>query len=395
MIVKSDFWDEDLLFRFTVCRFGDYRVLGIIEDVYVVSDRSLGQFGRRLKIRNLLLWRRGSKASPIRIAPTVGKYTSVYFPSDDDLAAFFPRDPRLGCVGCVRGTNYPMPLDFDRLCFGNTAILAGIGHGKSHIAAQIAAQLSLMGKKVLIVDPTGEWTDIIANLKAVLNKSARVKLSVSPHFVQEVDHQEVSPGEWVPLWKERKEVFDSLRRNDLTILDVSFAKQTSLKAEEKLSLRCEIIEEMQQTLMRVAQKEYDEKRVPYAYQTCIFLEESHEFVPPKYIVNAQQKLSTLFSISTKEYRKYGLGHVFIDQSLKAISEDLQIQTFLLGATTTPADLSFLESRLGKDVFGAVQRTAGSNSWVALGAATPMASIPWEITSFKPEDLSLLLEGAPK
>lgn len=133
---------------------------------------------------------------------------------------------------------------------------------------------------------------------------------------------------------------------------------------------------------------------PYGSQTCVILEEAHQFVPAKSEIPIQQRLSATFSISTKEYRKYGLGHVFIDQSLRAISDDLQIQTLVLGATTTPADLGLIESRLGKEVMSAAQRTAMSHSWVVLGAAAPMLSIPWEIEPFNPDDWSFMAIKPP-
>ena len=139
-------------------------------------------------------------------------------------------------------------------------------------------------------------------------------------------------------------------------------------------------------------KTYGKTKASYGCPTCIILEECHQFVPPKVLANRHQELlRALFSMSTKEYRKYGSGHVFIDQSLGAISEDLQIQTFLLGATTSPADLCFLESQLGREVALAAQRTIGGTetpSWVAYGVATPTNGIPWEIETFKPEELSI-------
>lgn len=128
----------------------------------------------------------------------------------------------------------------------------------------------------------------------------------------------------------------------------------------------------------------DKKR--WKNDACIVLDEAHGFV------QEGLDLARLLAVSTKEYRKFGLGHVFIDQSLAAISKDLQIQTFFLGHTTTPAEVNFMREQLGEEVVSAAQRTVGTGerrSWVACGAATPQTDVPWEFEAFAAEDLKHL------
>lgn len=388
----ADSYDEDFLFRLVTYPSGGHACLGIIEDVSISGTIMSCQ--KELKIRNLLSLGANGKPVPVRNAPNVN--SQVRFASDTDLNTFFPgqKFPTRGYLGFLRGTHYPLPFDLDNLCFANTAILAGIKHGKSHLAALLASQLHLTGKEVLVVDPTGEWPQLMASTTEILQKNAKLDLSVSSHVVekpeQETDITNRPDIFQYPEWW--KKMWEAFKWNDLTILDVSFAASNA-NAEEKLRGRCSIVYRIQQELMRVALRTYGKTKASYGCPTCIILEECHQFVPPKVLANRHQEvLRALFSMSTKEYRKCGSGHVFIDQSLGAISEDLQIQTFLLGATTTPADLRFLESQLGKEVALAAQRTIGGSetpSWVAYGVATPMNGIPWEIESFTPSDLSLL------
>jgi DNA helicase HerA-like ATPase len=379
-IVADEATDEDLLHRFV--SYDSF--LGIVKNVFYTRDYKWGQ--KRIAIQNLVKLDKNGDPIPVRDAPAPA--LGVFLASADDLKKFFPPEkfPRKGYLGIVRGTKYALPLDPIHLSFANLAILAGIGHGKSRIATLLATQFSLMSRKVLVIDPTGEWAKSLAQLKEKL-AVAKVDIAVSCHIVEKVDYR-VEGEQLIPMWKEANQLLQNLRQNQITIVDLSLAR-TDLNSEEKLRARCHIVYDIHEMIMVLALREYAEKHVPYGFQTCIVLEEAHQFVPARTDIAIQRKLSATFSVSTKEYRKYGLGHVFIDQSLKAISEDLQIQTFVLGATTTPADLSFLESRLGKEVVSAAQRTAITHSWIVLGAAAPMASIPWEIEAFNVEDLSFM------
>jgi len=105
----------------------------------------------------------------------------------------------------------------------------------------------------------------------------------------------------------------------------------------------------------------------------------------------------MFAIGTKEYRKHGLGHIFIDQSLRSISQDLQIQTFFFGSTNAPADLFFLREQLGEDLASAAQRAGdpSTRSWVAFGEGTPVPNIPWELEMPSISEIpELLRKGQP-
>jgi hypothetical protein len=386
---------EELLSQLVVYHPSDGSIfLGIVEDVYFEYDIRGGSYKKSLRLRNLLCFdRKTSKTSYARNAPRLG--SPVYLADENDFRLFFPIKsfPDQGYVGTVRGTSYTLPLDLDRLCFANTAIVAGINHGKSNLAALVASEFHLSGKSVLIIDPSGEWSELMRTYQEKLKRMANqeVKISTICGDSIEYDPNKLTFGpEGPPPWvTEMWEAFE--KKKDITILDVSLAHRSELTAEQKLDLRCKITYYIQQRFMRVAQFKFSKEKKPYASPTCIVLEEAHEFVPSNPTRTGQQHLNELFSISTKEYRKFGTGHLFIDQSLRAIHSDLQIQTFLLGATTQPADLSHLEEKLGKNVATAVQRTIGgivAPSWVAFGAATPMSNLPWELESLSEKQLSI-------
>jgi len=386
-----EFLSRLVVYRPTV----DSIFLGIIEDVYFeYNDRSAG-YKKKFRLRHLLcLDKKISRPSPVRDAPPLGSL--IYLADENDLASFFPvkRFPEQSYLGTVRGTSYPLPLNLDRLCFSNTAIVAGINHGKSHLAALIVSQLHLTKKKVLVIDPSGEWTQLIDSIKKSLEKNAHLEVKSTSIHAAVIN---LAPGDPLvvldlppPQWL--KEMWESFRGNNLTVLDVSLSSRGDMTAEDKLTARCKMVYHIQQVLMRTAVAEYGKTKKPYCAPTCIVLDEAHEFVPSNPQVGYQKQLSILFSISTKEYRKYGSGHIFIDQSLASLHHDIQIQTFLLGGTTQPDDLSYLGVKLGENVVAAVQRTIGGTgapSWVAFGTATPMTNLPWELESLGEAQLSIL------
>lgn len=384
--VSSDAYNQDFLFRLIKYESGTNLILGIVEHVGIPQDP------KYLRIRNLRSLSQDGNILPVRDAPSIGR--PVYFA--DDLSMFFPKDPQLvtGYLGVLRDTSYPLPFDLNKLCFANAAVLAGIGHGKSHLAAMLVAQYHLTGKKVLVLDPSGEWTTIMQEKRVALQKSAGLNLKVScfsgdriPILPGDPRSLGPNPPDWIrQMWK-------ALNENNITVVDASLAHRRDLTVEMKQHARCEIAYHVQQVMMEFALSTYAKTRKSYSTPSCIVLEEAHQFVPARPQQEYQKLLCPLFSISTKEYRKFGLGHLFIDQSLKSIHEDLQIQTFLLGATTQPTDLNYLEEKLGSNVSEATRRTtpAPNQSWVAIGAATPITDLPWEIDGIDDKELGGLLQ----
>jgi|GEM_PF-1553932 len=379
--VNQSSYGEDLLFRITIIESGDTQYLGIIENVSVETevvrparDMPLREvYPTLLTIRNLLSRRGGSPPSAVRNAPR--PEANVYLASEVDLARFFP--PRVSApsafLGRLRDTDYRLPLNSSILSFANTGILAGIGHGKSHLAAQLALQLHLAGRKVIIVDPTGEWPSLLQEQRDMSDKLGRRIAMTTLRYALDRD----GLGSFV------QRATDEFHSGKLTVIDASLLQHQE-SAEDKIRARCDLVYALQQRLMTEATQHYDRTKSTYAYNGCMFLEEAHEFIPSSPNFEIQKKLNVLFSISTKEYRKYGLGLVFIDQSLRGIHEDLQVQTYFLGTTATPGDLEFLRTRLGAHVADAVQRTRReglTSSWVVYGLATPFPGIPWEIMSF--------------
>jgi DNA helicase HerA-like ATPase len=385
--LSTAYFDEALLFRIVIIRSGEAEYLGIIENLsietMITRPRVGGSFQEiyptLLTIRNLLHLKKGEqRPSAVRNAPR--PQSEVYLAAENDLIRFFPAEPskKRAYLGRLRDTKYRLPLDSEILTFANTGLLAGIGHGKSHIAAQLVLQLHLAGRKVVVVDPTGEWPSLMETQRDGLPEAvrSRVSLSISRYRVSKANRQ--------GLEEFLKKVSSDFNSKKLTIIDASLLAHKR-SAEEKIQERCRLVYELQQQLMVEATQAYERTKLPYAYDGCIMLEEAHEFIPASPDFEIQRKLSVLFSISTKEYRKYGLGLIFIDQSLRAVCDALQVQTYFLGATATPGDLEFLRSRLGSNLADAVQRTrreGGVSSWVAYGLATPFPGIAWEIVSFE-------------
>ncbi|MDG6998660.1 MAG: ATP-binding protein [Nitrososphaerota archaeon] len=384
--LDNSFYDEALLFRIVIIQSGSAEYLGIVQNVSVETEINRPKVGGSfqdmyptvLTVRNLLHLGRGSIPSVVRNAPR--PQCKVYLASEEDLDRFFPvkASESRAFVGRLRDTSYRLPLRSEVLAFANTGLIAGIGHGKSHVAAQIVLQLHLAGRKVVIVDPTSEWSTLIeAQLEGMQSEPASWVSISSFHY----DTNATNKTELETFVKRVSSEFDSKK---LTVIDCSLLDYHG-SAEEKIQERGKLVYALQQNLMVEASRAYAATKTPYAYNGCIVLEEAHEFIPSSPEFEIQKKLNLLFSVSTKEYRKYGLGLIFIDQSLGAVFAALQVQTYLLGAPATPGDLEFLRSRLGDNLADAVQRTrreGAVSSWVAYGLATPYPGIPWEIVSFE-------------
>ena len=112
------------------------------------------------KILNLRRW--GAECGPFR-QKTINPQSTIFnkiIEEKFELAS---------AIGYVRGTKVPYPLDIKTLCFSNTLLIAGIGHGKSHTARILAIVASLLGANIVVIDPTGEWR----NLKDKLREAFR------------------------------------------------------------------------------------------------------------------------------------------------------------------------------------------------------------------------------
>jgi hypothetical protein len=203
-ITSDEVMDEDLLFRIVEYPFENRErkkigtVLGQIEKVFTQNEY-MNPWSRRgrahvsfiskygelphvresmdkkvMKIRNLLYYDGKTISSSLKNSPNTG--VDIHFAERDILKIFYPWEfPRTGSIGYAKGSDYAFPLDLNLLCFMNTLVVAGIGHGKTHTAALLAVLCHLAGKKVLVIDPTGQWA-MSANPK-IEKKPLEVDLS--------------------------------------------------------------------------------------------------------------------------------------------------------------------------------------------------------------------------
>ncbi|MGO9645875.1 MAG: helicase HerA domain-containing protein [Candidatus Bathyarchaeia archaeon] len=175
-VQEESFFDERL-YRLVV--YGpDLRFLGVVESVEVPSAK----LAKRMTIRNLLWIDDNGRVGDVRNALDKDR-GNVCLATSEDLQKFFPQKPFPldGYLGPVRGTSYLLPVNLDLLCYGNTAVLAGINHGKSHLAALLVSQLHISGKKALVIDPSGEWQKLMDETSKTFSERANLKLSITYH----------------------------------------------------------------------------------------------------------------------------------------------------------------------------------------------------------------------
>jgi len=378
-ITNPESVDPDMVSRLVVYPAKGGKMLGIVEDVSFELDKdTYGEVraAERMKIGNLLYKHPGESSLQVRCAPDLSQ--PITSAKEEDLREFLPTKglPEHAVLGHLRMTGYPLPLDLDKLCFANTMILAGIGHGKSHVATMLAVQMHIAGKKVAVIDPTGEWVNAIAEVEdTLLNCPRPRRISVS-HIDVGTSHLKTLPGE----------VSDSLKKGSLTIIDLS--SQSGQAGNQR---KCQVAESLEEDLFDRARSLYQKEHKTYGYQTCVFVEEAHQFIPDEG-AGFQQGCLGAFLTGTKEGRKYGLGHVFIDQGLKGLSPKMEVQTYIMGKFTNPGNREIANSMFGERIYDAVQRTSpGANStWVIYGLASPLLEVPWEIESFSHEDFARAL-----
>jgi DNA helicase HerA-like ATPase len=511
-ITSDEVMDEDLLFRIVEYPFENRErkrigiVLGQIEKVFTQNeymnpwDRRgrahvsfISKYGelphvresmdkKIMKIRNLLYYDGKTISSSLKNSPNTG--VDIHFAETDMLETFYPWDfPRNGPIGYAKGSTYPFPLDLNMLCFMNTLIVAGIGHGKTHTAALLAILCHLAGKKVLVIDPTGQWAmsanpelekrplqvnlaffkpeifyaeklkpDIedIANfylpktinwdnlfpttsfdkreiiktrvyeiLLDFLRKSGRINFrefgeiliaAVTGRLTLELTGTDItSMG---PVWKAREDAERNLRlalktlnryksefnsnikeklANVLTFenivqkFDSGVLTIVDLSAIPDDEEKCLLAKKIEDYVFNRAWEEFKKTHVEYVYNACIFVEESHRFLPEVPEGDQQKACQRIFIRGAREGRKYGLGHVFIDQRFIGLSKEaMQTQTYILGRVTTPGDIGTLESVAGKDVAAAIQRTIPKKTFIVTGVASPLTIQPCEIEVFQNE-----------
>jgi hypothetical protein len=402
--------DPDIVSRLVVYPSKGGLMLGIVDEVGIEDEPSVLRrtrlaapidtenlsltYAELARIRNLLFKRPGRPSVPVRCTPDPGQ--PVNFARTKDLKEFLPTKgfPGYGTLGNLRMTTYSLPLDMEMLCFANTMVLGGIGHGKSHIAIMLAIQLHLAGKRVLVIDPTGDWRSGIESIKKELDTFPGLKTISTAYLSWEHIlgsgrlYGDLTSSEYEAI---ARPVEESTRKGDLTILDLSIV--ATAEGRKEIWERCEVARRLEEDLFKEARLKYHTEHQAHGYQTCIFVEEAHQFVPAEFDERQSMCLDA-FSIGTKEGRKYGLGHVFIDQSLRELSRKLEVQTFIMGRFTSPGNRETVVSVFDEPTFEAIQRTMpGVNStWIVCGLASPLLGVPWEIESFDYRSFAQVLCG---
>ncbi|RLE65648.1 MAG: hypothetical protein DRJ38_03370 [Thermoprotei archaeon] len=513
-ITSDEVMDEDLLFRIVEYPFENRErkkigiVLGQIEKVFTQNEY-MNPWSRRgrahvsfiakygelphvresmdkkvMKIRNLLYFDGKTISSSLKNSPNTG--VAIHFADAKTLSLFYPWNfPYTGAIGYAKGSKYAFPLDLNLLCFMNTLLVAGIGHGKTHTAALLAALLHLAGKKVLVIDPTGQWAMIadpelkekplkidLSVFKPAIFYGEKLKPDVEDiinfYLLKTINWRNIFPttsadkretirtrvydilsdflakkgsidfeefGEIlitavtgrVPIgilseigissmsavWKEREDVKRNLR---LALKNLNrYRKEFNLNIKEKLSNvltfeniiqrfesgeltivdlsaipddeeKCLIAKKIEDYVFNKALEEYKKTHKEYVYNACIFVEEAHRFLPESPEGEQQTDCQKIFIRGAREGRKYGLGHIFIDQRFIGLSKEaMQTQTYILGRVTTPGDIGALESIVGKDITSAIQRTVPKRTFIVTGVASPLSNQPCEIEIFSSID----------
>lgn len=405
--IRLEAENRNLLSKFVTFESGMGRFFGVIKGIeapgivpeFQVDGQSTVKTRKIATVENLSF--RPQDGQPQTVSTPPEENQRVMLANTEDFEEFLPSHgtPNRGFAGLLQESSYPLPLDMDWLCFANSMVLAGINHGKSYLATMLAFQLFLEKKTVIVIDPTGAWKTSVGMVFEEYRKGleAREKEVKSPTFMTRtyanlVGDRDISNNDDA-LTAFSRSVVGSAKESGFYVLDL--LETANLIGAKQLTLRRQIAARIEELLFREARSLYSASGKEYCYQTCLVVDEAHEFVGSNLEGDSSEgSCLAFFALATQEARKYGLGHIFVDQSFRRLSDQLEVQSFFLGRFTSPGNQEKLNSTFGPDLFKAVQRTMPGrpSSWVVYGIAAPRpySTFPFEVRGLSNEELVNLI-----
>jgi hypothetical protein len=274
-------------------------------------------------------------------------------------------------IGTIPDTSFGIRLDADHLVTHNTAILGILGIGKTYLAFELIRRILLAGRKVIVLDITGQYAEefsdvypptVQAQTVGVINKAiAATKTQVMQNVheggnlraFREAIREELaaflSSDERLRVYNPA--AFDVVRQDSkpfqgtASMAPLTTAEVTHWVTEELLGL--------------LADTMTTEARV------CLVLEEAHSLVPEwnSTTYEGDQRASNGTARAILQGRKYGLGVILITQRTANVTKTIlnQCNTVFALRTFDATGMEFLRNYIGgayADVLsGLEERTA--------------------------------------
>ena len=366
--------DEAVIFegQLIIARIKENDVLYQIMDGVTASE-TLSQSNRhgfiRMKARKLGIWN-DSTGTFEQVVWTPDLYSPIFRFAANVLVPTF----NSSYVGQIPSTSYGLSIDCNSLISHNTAILGVIGTGKTKLALELIIRLVNEGKKIWIIDITGEYRKALRALRLVnVQEEDQADRTLGSSSTQAAFESE--------LKKHAREFFNHPSWMVRVFNPRSFKVKGKVQVTRSSSSLDENITEPQITqLVAEALLAAVENEMVDRGRLMLVLEEGHSLIPEwsfaAYESDSRATVATARAIM--QGRKYGYGCLLIAQRTAHVSKSIINQcntVFALRMFDERAE-EFLRAYIGEDYASSLP-TLPNRQCVAYGLGVK-SSVPLRI-----------------
>lgn len=292
-------------------------------------------------------------------------------------------------IGYFPGSSYPVRIgDIDSLVTHNCAILGVLGVGKSSLAFVLIERLLAEGKKVIVLDITGQYRTELASYLTEEQGLSEARLeAAAANGAEEWNEVPSLGGSLVSFRAEvRREISSFMnpeRGSHLLIIDpmrINVTKQFSEPKNVNLGgnnwqrsaqiypvTATEITRIISETSLDVLSAEFSRSA-----KLCLVYEEAHSLVPEWTSIVAEGDKTAVAGTARAilQGRKYGLGCMVVSQRTANVTKTILNQCSTIFAMRSFDDTSkdFLSNYIGAD-FARVLPTLADRQAVVFGRAS--------------------------
>jgi hypothetical protein len=276
--------------------------------------------------------------------------------------------PNRNRIGHFPGSNYPAEIkDIHELVTHNTAILGILGVGKSYLAAELAERAIKENIKVVVLDLTNQYSELLKNFYNKSNEEHKIK---NIREVGETDQDTIAPKhqDGGSYSKFRQVICDDLKsfilngtddnlkiynpaeltatkqKHDPKNIQINGSWQT-LAEIQKIS-PVEITQIIAESILSLLKNEMSQKA-----RVCLILEEAHSLVPEwNSVVEDRDKYATAGTArAIMQGRKYGFGCILVTQRTANVTKSIlnQCNTIFAMRTFDDTGKTFLSNYIGE------------------------------------------------